>query len=83
MPGEFWVWNEVGDMLGEFDSQSMAEEQAERERKACAVLCGTDGKESYPGRGDFICGTLHPHGIFVQIIEDDEDATTRDYGQYH
>ncbi|ONK10396.1 hypothetical protein [Streptomyces sp. MP131-18] len=73
---EFRVWNEGGDLLGEFDNQNDAEAFAERERKACSAKCGM-GEDR-----DRLCGAVNPHGISVQIVEDGQDVTGHDHGQY-
>lgn len=79
---EFRVLNEVADVLGVFENRADAEAHMKREQHLCAAVCGTDGQEETPGRGNFRCGTLHPHGIFMQIMEDGKDVTEQDYGQY-
>lgn len=78
---QFVVYNEAGDILGEFVNRSDAAACMEREREACAVICETDGKELSPGRGDFACGVLSEHGIHLQIFEDGQDVTDSDYGE--
>lgn len=70
---QFVVWNEVGTILGESDTRSEAESIANREREKCAKICMEVPDE---------CGVLHPHGIFIQILEDGEDVTINDFGQY-
>ncbi|WP_042379964.1 hypothetical protein [Streptacidiphilus melanogenes] len=65
----FIVWNEVADMLGEFDNAADADACVEREQAACAEICGTDGRDTN-GNGAFACGVMSPHGIHVQV----EDA---------
>ena len=83
MAVEFRVWNEAGDLIsGPHRKRSVAEESADRARTECAEICGTDGEELTPGRGDFACGVMNPHGISVQVVEDGRDVTGEDYGQY-
>lgn len=76
MTREYRVWNESGDLLGEYDTVAEAEAAEAREREACAKLCETDGQEDHPGRGDFRCGVMSPHGIHIQVSEDGEDITS-------
>jgi hypothetical protein len=70
------VWDESGGLLsGPHNSSGKAEQVAAKERVKCARICGTDGEESAPGKGDFACGVLSPHGIHIQITEGDRDVT--------
>ncbi|WP_413114820.1 hypothetical protein ACK1X7_07385 [Streptomyces sp. CY1] len=79
MAREFLVWNEGGELVsGPHRQRDVAEGQAERARQACP--CGTDGQEVTPGRGDFRCGVLSPHGISIQITENGRDVTADGYG---
>lgn len=80
---QFVVYNETAGFLGEFGTRMEADACMVREREACARECGTDGQESRPGNGDFACGVLSEHGIHLQIIEDGQDGTKNDYGQYN
>lgn len=80
---EFWVWNEGGDLpSGPHTERADAERERDKARAECAEVCGTDGEESTPGRGDFACGVLREHGIFIQITRDGQDVTSQDYGQW-
>lgn len=69
---QFRVWNEVGDLFGEYDDRAEAEKRVRAERAACD--CGETA--------DMACGILHPHGIHLQICEDGTDVTAHDHGQY-
>ncbi|MFB7906379.1 hypothetical protein ACFC1T_08130 [Kitasatospora sp. NPDC056076] len=73
---EYRVWNEVGDLFGVHRKRERAEETAERARKGCAKYCETDGEEENPGRGDFRCGVLSPHGISIQVVDGAYDVTS-------
>lgn len=42
-------------------------------------FCETDGQEETPGRGNFKCGVLSPHGIHIQVTENGYDITGHDY----
>ena len=77
---EYRVWHENGDVLWTAYSDDMdlyapaeqvAEDTASRHRAKCP--CGEE-----EGPEGLYCGTLHPHGIFVQAIEGDLDVT-QDY----
>lgn len=87
MPAEsavtFRVWHENGDFLGEFETNTEADECARKAYEDCRRNgCKTNGAERTPGKGDFKCGVLNPHGISVQIIEDGQDVSASNYGQY-
>jgi hypothetical protein len=83
MAVEFLVWSEAGDLIsGPHRMRSVADQSASKAREECAKICGTDGEELTPGRGNFACGVMSPHGISVQITKDGRDATGEDYGQY-
>lgn len=68
---QFAVWNEVGTALGDYNTKSKAEGIAHQEREECAKICGESSDE---------CGVLHPHEIFIQILEDGEDVSINDSG---
>lgn len=68
---EYRVWHENGDLIDVFASPTAAEGTAIQRRTGCD--CGED-----PGPEGLFCGTLHPHGIFVQACEGDQDVT-QDY----
>ncbi|MEZ0070081.1 hypothetical protein ABIA32_006133 [Streptacidiphilus sp. MAP12-20] len=73
----FTVYNEGGDDLGEFDNRPDADACVERERAACAQICGTDGMDTN-GNGAFACGVLSPHGIHVHIADADGNDRSTD-----
>lgn len=77
---EYRVWHENGDVLWVAFNDDMglyapagqvAEDTASRHRDKCQ--CGEEA-----GSEGLFCGTLHPHGIFVQVCEGDDDVT-QDY----
>lgn len=74
------VLNEAADTLGEFTTRADAERCAREEREACAAVCGTDGAESAPGRGDFACGVLAAHGVHVWVSDADGRDVTGERG---
>lgn len=79
----FMVWNESGEISGPHRKREIAERRAEMAARDCEQNgCETDGQENTPGRGDFKCGVMSPHGIHIQVIENGEDVTAHDYGQY-
>lgn len=73
---QYLVWDETGGLLsGPHRTRAKAESMADRGRAKCSRICGTDGKELHPGRGDFACGVLEEHGIHIQITDGDRDVT--------
>lgn len=56
---------------------STMEEQADKARATCG--CGTDGMDDPPGRGNFACGVMSPHGISTTITDGDGNDVTDDY----
>ncbi len=77
---EFRVWTEGSDLVGTYDTKAEAVAAIALEAQRCP--CGTDGQEATPGKGNFTCGALSPHGLHIQIIEDGVDVTSSDYGQW-
>jgi hypothetical protein len=76
MAKQYLVWDESGGLLsGPHRSAYKAEQMAEKARQDCARICGTDGQESSPGKGDFSCGVLEEHGIHIQITDGDRDVS--------
>lgn len=74
MAKQYLVWSESDGLLsGPHSGRAAAESAVRRWRRAC--LCGTDGLESHPGKGDFACGVLSPHGIHIQVTDGDRDVT--------
>ena len=68
---EYRVWNEGGDYFGSHRTRAAAERSAGTARRECQKNCRTNGQEVTPGRGDFKCGVLSPHGVSIQVIDED------------
>lgn len=78
---EYLVWNESGDLIsGPHRKREVAERQEAKAMTDCEQnFCETDGQEETPGRGNFKCGVLSPHGIHIQVTENGYDITGHDY----
>lgn len=76
---QYRVWQENGDLWGEYDNPEQMEREADKAREYCRRnFCHTNGQEQTPGKGDFKCGVLSEHGISTQVVEGDDDVT-QDY----